>query len=547
MAKKRFIIIILLFLIFNLSSSITAQSELAMSIRNHLIVITEYKGAFPKDEHVRFYQELMEFYDKRHHRSIWFNKNTSQEKVDALVQEIQNSYQHGLNPDDYHLKHINDCFKDQNLLEKNCVDKMALLDILLTDAYLSLASDYLNGKINAEIIVDDYDYQDDQLKAQKLLEFLLQKNNVSKTLNAQLPNSKNYHQLKDKLYLYRDSGKITAWPKIKAGETLAINSRGDRVKDLIDNLAARKYINKSLLDFKDKFNYQVQEAVVKFQKANGLKADAYVGAKTLEQLNISLEDRIKQIIINLERWRWLPEKLEKRYIYVNIANYKLKLYDDDKIIMEMKTIVGREQRSTPVFSDQINYLVLNPYWYVPKSIAVEDLLPKIKNDYKYLKENNFSLFEYTGNNKLEEVDPAAVNWLKVDEDNLNYLIRQNPGENNSLGRVKFMFPNKFSVYLHDTPGRYLFSQNQRSFSSGCIRIEKPVDLAEYLLKDQEKWDRETIVKEMTKDKEKIIYLKKPIKIYLQYNTAWVDSSGILNFREDIYNRDKKVIKEYFRK
>jgi murein L,D-transpeptidase YcbB/YkuD len=213
--------------------------------------------------------------------------------------------------------------------------------------------------------------------------------------------------------------------------------------------------------------------------------------------------------------------------------------------MEMKTIVGQEQRSTPVFSDKIKYLVINPYWYVPKSIAVKDKLPLIKKNYTYLKDNNYSLFQYIGNGKLEEVDPADIDWSKINENNFNYLLRQNPGDENALGRIKFMFPNKFSIYLHDTPGRYLFSQNERSFSSGCIRIEKPIDLAEYLLKDQQEWNREKIEAEMKKDKEKTVYLKQPIKIYLQYNTAWVDEFGNLNFREDIYSRDQKIIKEYF--
>jgi murein L,D-transpeptidase YcbB/YkuD len=211
----------------------------------------------------------------------------------------------------------------------------------------------------------------------------------------------------------------------------------------------------------------------------------------------------------------------------------------------MKTIVGQEQRSTPVFSDTIDYLVINPYWYVPKSIAVKDKLPLIKKDYNYLLENNYSLFKYTGNNNLKKIDPAQVNWSEINKNNFNYLLRQNPGDENALGRVKFMFPNRFSVYLHDTPSKYLFSETERGFSSGCIRIEKPVDMAEYLLKDQEKWDRQAIEAEMKKDREKKVYLNNPIKIYIQYNTAWVDSLGNIQFREDIYNRDQKIIEEYF--
>jgi murein L,D-transpeptidase YcbB/YkuD len=537
---------IFLFLIFVFNVNAAAQSELAMSIRNHLIVIEEYEGHFPKDENVRFYQELIEFYDQRHHRSIWFAEEEFKKDPRPLVKEIKNSYFEGLNPSDYHLDLIEDCIYEDSLFSEECLDKRALMDILLTNAYLSLASDYLNGKIDAEIIIDDYNYQAENLEAQKLLSYLTnEKLEISEAITNQLPKTDNYLKLKEKLAYYRDSGKVEAWPQVDSGESLGIGAKGLRVSQLVKNLDARNYLNSESLKFKDQFNQNVRWAVRQFQLDYGLKSDGVVGKKTFAALNIPLEYRIKQLIINMERWRWLPENLGSRYIYVNIADYNLKLYENNQVIMQMKTIVGQEQRSTPVFSDTIKYLVINPYWYVPKSIAVEDKLPLIKNDYTYLRENNYSLFQYIGNNKLEEINPAEVNWSKIDEDNFNYLLRQNPGDNNALGRVKFMFPNKFSVYLHDTPGRYLFSENERGFSSGCIRIEKPIDLADYLLNDQEKWSREKIKEEMKKDKEKTVYLKNPIKIYLQYNTAWVDSFGRLNFREDIYNRDQKIIEEYF--
>ncbi|PTX17880.1 Murein L,D-transpeptidase YcbB/YkuD [Halanaerobium congolense] len=542
--KKILIVFLFMVLIFNLN--VSAQSELAMSIRNHLLVIEEYEGHFPEGENVGFYQELIEFYDQRHHRSIWFGEEKFKKDPKSLIKEIKNSYFEGLNPSDYHLAIIESCINEDSLFSEEHLDKRALMDILLTNAYLSLASDYLNGKIDAEIIIDDYNYQAESLEAQKLLSYLTnEKIEISKAINNQLPKTDNYEQLKEKLAYYRDSGKIEAWSKIELGESLGIGAAGIRVSQLIKNLDARNYLNIEGLKYKDQFNQNVKWAVQQFQLDNGLKSDGVVGKKTFTALNIPLEYRIKQLIINMERWRWLPENLGSRYIYVNIADYNLKLYEDNQVIMQMKTIVGKEQRSTPVFSDTIKYLVINPYWYVPKSIAVEDKLPLIKEDYSYLKENNYSLFQYTGNNKLEEIDPAEVNWPKIDEDNFNYLLRQNPGDNNALGRIKFMFPNKFSIYLHDTPGRYLFSENERGFSSGCIRIEKPIDLAEYLLNDQEKWNRENIEEEMENDKEKTVYLKNPIKIYLQYNTAWIDSFGRLNFREDIYKRDQKIIEEYF--
>ncbi|MFP4022029.1 MAG: murein L,D-transpeptidase [Halanaerobium sp.] len=547
MKRKFLIFIIILFVlsIYNLTAA--AQSELAMSIRNHLIVIEEHAGEFPEGEDVRFYQELSEFYDQRHHRSIWFEDKEFKRDPDSLVKEIKNSYDEGLNPEDYHLEYIEELINEEKLFASESRGQRALLDILLTNAYISLASDYLNGKIDAEIIIDDDNYQADSLEAQNLLELLIEKNDISETLQEQLPETENYSKLKEKLAYYRDSNKVDDWSKIAAGEDLAEKAQGPRVEQLISNLNGRNYLNKANLKTDDYFDQNVKQAVVRFQIDYGLKPDGVVGKKTLEALNISRDQRIKQLIINMERWRWLPEDLGSSYIYVNIADYNLKLYEEKKVIMEMKTIVGQEQRSTPVFSDSIKYIVLNPYWYVPESIAVKDKLPEIKKDNNYLKENNYTLFEYSGNNKLEKVEPEDIEWSEINEDNFNYLLRQNPGDQNALGRIKFMFPNKYSIYLHDTPGRNLFSETERSFSSGCIRIENPIDLAEYLLSDQEKWDRESIESEMEKDKEKTVYLKNPIKIYLQYNTAWVDSLGNLNFREDIYNRDQKIIEEYFNK
>jgi len=543
--KKLFVFLSIFFLLFTFNLNTAAQNNLAMSIRNHLLVIEEYEGLFPEGENVRFYQQLNQFYDQRYHRSIWFEDGNFSRDPEPLIREIKNSYAEGLNPADYHLQYIEECVGDGDLFSDQCLDKRALLDILLTNAYLNLASDYLNGKIDAEIIIDDYNYQPDRLEVQSLLGELLKKEEIDQLLQKHLPKTDNYQNLKKKLAVYRDSEKISDWPQINSGELLAEEAEGQRVTQLINNLSARNYLNPNQIKADDYFDQNVKRAVVRFQLDNGLKTDGVVGNKTLAALNISRDQRIKQIIINMERWRWLPENLGSRYIYVNIADYKLKLYENNQVIMEMKTIVGQEQRSTPVFSDTIKYLVINPYWYVPKSIAVKDKLPLIKKGFNYLKENNFSLFQYTGSNKLEEIDPAKIDWSKINEDNFNYLMRQNPGDENALGRIKFMFPNRFSIYLHDTPGKYLFSETERSFSSGCIRIEKPVDLAEYLLSDQEKWNREKIEAEMTKNQEKTVYLKNPIKIYLQYNTAWVDMQGDLNFREDIYNRDQKIIKEYF--
>jgi murein L,D-transpeptidase YcbB/YkuD len=543
--KIIFLGFLIFLIIFTFNVGADADAELEMAIRDHLIVIKDREGHFPENKYIEFYQELYDFYNSRNHKSIWFGENEFKIKVDPLLEEIEASYHEGLNPDDYHLSFIKETLEIKDIFNNEYRDLRAVTDIILTDAYLKLAAHYLSGKIDPNIIKKDYNLNHDNLEIQKLLSELLSDDNLRQKLKEQLPKSDNYQYLKEKLYYYRDSGKIKSWPKISDGEILAEKASGERVGQLIKNLVARNYLNENYLAKEYYFDENIKSAVIIFQRNNGLNTDGIVGKSTIKALNTSLDQRIKQIIINMERWRWLPEKLGEKYIYVNIADYNLKVYEYNEIIMEMKTIVGKEQRSTPVFSDKIKYLVLNPYWYVPESIAVEDKLPLIKEDIDYLKDNNYSLFKYTGNNNLEEIEAEDVDWEEVDEDNFNYLLRQNPGDNNALGRVKFMFPNKFSIYLHDTPSRSLFDENARGFSSGCIRIEKPIDLAEYLLRNKEDWSREKIVEEMKKDKQKTIYLEEPYPIYLQYNTAWVDDLGALNFREDIYNRDSRLIQTYF--
>jgi murein L,D-transpeptidase YcbB/YkuD len=539
------LIFLLFIIIFTFSISAEADARLSMAIRDHLVVIEDRKGHFPENEYVEFYKELNDFYTNRHHKPVWFDENEFKRDIKPLLSEIEASYYEGFNPKDYHISLIKESLASQELFNNDSKNQKAVLDILLTDAYLKLASHYLSGKIDPNIIKEDYNLSHDNLESKKLLSDLLEEKNLQQSLKSQLPESDKYQYLKEKLYNYRDSGKIESWPKISEGEILAEKARGDRVGQLVKNLDARNYLAEDYSNKDNYFDKNIKTAVIKFQKNHGLKTDGIVGSSTLKALNIPLARRIEQIIINMERWRWLPEDLGEKYIYVNIADYNLKVYEKNEIIMEMKTIVGKEQRSTPVFSDQIKYLVLNPYWYVPQSIAVVDKLPLIKEDINYLNDNNYSLFKYTGNNQLKEIKAEEVDWKKIDEDNFNYLLRQNPGDNNALGRVKFMFPNKFSVYLHDTPTKSLFDANARGFSSGCIRIEKPIDLAEYLLRDQEEWNREKIQEEITKDKQKTIYLKEPYTIYLQYNTAWVDQYGFLNFREDIYNRDSRLIETYF--
>ena len=464
-----------------------------------------------------------------------------------LIAEVKRSREEGLNPADYHADSLTALLKKYNSKEPEKFDDLYLLDILLTDAYFTLAGDYLLGKIDPETLEFETQFyiEKNNMDFMSYLNMALKNKNIEGSLQTLLPGFEQYSDLREKLKEFCRKKSVSEWSYIPPGELLAVGASGRRVELLRQNLLAHGYsIGGDASD--DYFDKNLEKALMEFQSDYGLTTDGILGNNTVRELNINLDDRINQITVNLERLRWLPDSLGKNYIYVNIADFSLDVVENSKKVMEMKVIVGNDQRSTPVFSDRIRYVVLNPYWTVPKTIAVEDKLPLIKKDISYLAENNYRLFKYR-EGSLVEVDPADIEWKNIDKDNFNFIIRQDPGDNNALGRVKFLFPNKFSVYLHDTPNRGLFDHSERSFSSGCIRIEKPLELAQYLLRDNPEWTKEKIDKELQKNKEKYITLSSPFTIHLQYSTAWVGEEGKINFRKDIYGRDAKLKESFFKK
>jgi murein L,D-transpeptidase YcbB/YkuD len=283
------------------------------------------------------------------------------------------------------------------------------------------------------------------------------------------------------------------------------------------------------------FDETLREAVQRFQTRHGLIADGVVGAKTLTELNVPVSERIRQLAASLERCQPLPSLLEPRHILVNIADFTLKLYEDGELRLSMPVIVGKTYRQTPVFNGRISSLVLNPAWEVPHSIATKDLLPKIKKNPGYLRKSAIRVF--LGWNPGTEIDSAGVDWTSLSPSRFPYRLRQEPGPANALGRVKFLFPNPYDVYLHDTPSRDLFQKDDRTFSSGCIRLARPLELAVYLLQGTPLGSMEALTAAIASDKTQSIPIPSPIAVYMAYMTAWVDRDGTVQFRRDIYNRD----------
>jgi murein L,D-transpeptidase YcbB/YkuD len=307
---------------------------------------------------------------------------------------------------------------------------------------------------------------------------------------------------------------------------------------LRQRLAAEGFLANLGADDQLLFDDDVEKALKKFQAQNGLETDGILGTQTLQALNISADQRVRQITVNMERWRWLPQSLGDRYILVNIASFNLDVIEQETPILNMRVVAGRSYRKTPVFSDKITYLVINPYWGVPDPIAKKDILPKVKKDINFLINQKIRVFEGWGAN-TKEIDPNIIDWSTVSETNLRYRFKQDPGSQNALGRIKFMFPNQFDVYLHDTPSRELFAKARRDFSSGCIRIEKPVELAEYLLKNHPDWPPEKIRSALSGSDVSVQTVKLPeaVDIHILYWTVWLGKDDLIHFGVDIYDRD----------
>jgi len=315
--------------------------------------------------------------------------------------------------------------------------------------------------------------------------------------------------------------------------------RSKRIRLVRERLAVVGYALYGSADDPEYFDDRLDNAVRQFQERHGLEIDGIVGRNTIAELNVTAGERARQIMVNMERWRWLPRDLGERHLLVNIANFEIRIFEAGDQVMSMRAIVGRDYRRTPVFTDLMTYLVINPYWNVPNSIAVKDKLPVLKENPGYLAENNMKVFEGWGAD-APELDPDTIDWEDFTEETFPFRLRQDPGPANALGRIKFMFPNKFNVYLHDTPARALFDQTVRTFSSGCIRIEQPLELAEYLLRADPGWSRPAILAAIDRSEEQTVRLPEPIRVYILYCTAWVDDDGSVQFRRDIYERDAAV-------
>ena len=541
-------IILTIFFVIGQFQGVFAQT-LSQQINDLLRNRIEAAGAPPRiavgEEVLHASVMLPLFYERRMYSPAWSNTDGPLPTAEVLIGEIHKSDREGLRPDDYHLGEIEEMLKvihqDQKRKSTPNPGMLADLDLLLTDAFLIYGSHLLAGKVDPEKIDAEWIANRREKDMAQVLEKALSSMQIEETLKTILPSQPGYKRLRDALAHYRNIAQKGGWPVITEGPKMQKGDRGERVVLLRNRLIANSNLESRREGDQELFDDGLEQAVREFQKRHALSIDGIVGDATLKALNISAEERVRQIELNMERWRWLPEQLGERFILVNIANFELDVFENGQKVMGMRAVVGRHYRRTPVFSDRMTYLVLNPYWHIPTNIAQLDILPQIRKDPDHLAKLKIKVFQGWGA-EANEIDPETIDWSEVKVKNSGYRFRQEPGPMNSLGRVKFMFPNKFNVYLHDTPSRKLFAKSQRAFSSGCIRIEKAIELAEYLLRSDPNWTKEKILAEIDKDVEKTISLPEPILVHLLYWTAWADEDGSVQFRDDIYARDNLLDK-----
>jgi murein L,D-transpeptidase YcbB/YkuD len=356
-------------------------------------------------------------------------------------------------------------------------------------------------------------------------------NRVAESLAELLPSHPQYTRLRDALRRYREIQQQGGWPMLPASLTLKPGQESDQVPLLAKRLAITGDYTGSAGDGDTVYTPALQEAVKRFQRRHGLADTGTIARATIAQMNVPVERRIDQISLNLERWRRLPRDLGRRYVLVNIPEYRLEVWDGATVPLSMRVVVGKKDTPTPIFNDQMTYLVFAPYWNVPADIASKETIPSVMKDSAFLNKTNMDVLDRSG----RVVDPDSIDLSRAGE----YRFRQRPGGKNSLGLVKFMFPNQFNVYLHDTPAGSLFARATRSFSHGCVRIAQPEQLAEYVLRDQPEWTPDRIREAMHGREQKTVKLREPLPVYLGYWTARVSADGLLQFRDDLYNIDAR--------
>ena len=490
---------------------------------------------------------VISFYEDRDYEEVWSNNGKINDLAEEFLEEIEAVKYDGLNPQDYNLAQINEFFEEiqnkRRILKPKSTPELVDLDLLMTDAFFKLSHDLEVGKISSQSQDSYWKLEAKEAKANynELLQEIADGEDIQDGLASLYPKMDMYTKgrevLKD-LYEKHEEDTLT-WQQVSFDQSLKVGDVHQSIPGLRERLQFWGFLDEYETEDEQLFDSTMWEGLKRYQMENGMNPDGAIGDLTTEFLNNSTEKLIEIASVNMERMRWMPEiEWDKELVLVNIANYQLDYLTEGDTALTAKVIVGKEYNESPVFTAPMSYIVFSPYWNIPPSITNGEIIPSVQKNGNYLSEKNMEVVSNSG----EVVNPKSVSWSGKDADNFPYRIRQKPGGSNSLGLVKFMFPNDYNIYIHDTPARSLFARETRALSHGCIRIQNPDKFAKILLKDDQ-WTDEKIHAAMNQDNEEVVQLDRKVPVLLLYLTFWADENGEGHFRPDIYNRDAALIKE----
>jgi murein L,D-transpeptidase YcbB/YkuD len=507
---------------------------LSDEIRNRTEQIRSGSSLTVEGETVSSVIVLPALYERRDFAPLW----TEPMAIDQLFTAIDSIGTDGLDSRDYHPAVLNVLRQRLTDSAQNTPSLTADYDILLTDSLIRLGYHLLAGKVDPEKLDANWNMSQSIGDLDTILEMAdaIETARVLQLLEQLRPQHPVYANLKDVLARYRAIQQQGGWKSVPNGPTLKRGDSDPRITDVRRRLAVSGELDESALPSKY-FDDTLEQAVKAFQINHGLDPDSAVGPATLAAMNVPVEDRIDQIRVNLERARWVLHNLPEKFVLVDIAGFDVRLMRDGQTSWNTRAQVGRPFRKTPVFRDRISYLEVNPTWTVPPGILRKDILPSIRKDPDYLNRMDMQVLTVNG----DPVDAAAIDWSLYPGNRFPYMIRQRPGPNNALGRIKFMFPNKHAVYLHDTPSRDLFGRSARAFSSGCIRVQHPFDFAVLLLDDPD-WTVQRLEEIVANRKTTRVSLSNPVTVILLYWTVNTPDDETVIFKKDIYERDSAVLK-----
>jgi len=467
------------------------------------------------------------FYTKREFEPFWIGNQT---KLQGLTTIIGEAELHGLPSSRYPFEELS-----QAIFETD-PSQQAKLELMATEAFLLFAQDVSGGILNPSMIDTNINVSPRRKETDRLLAALTESLNINLFFRNLFPKSNEYKSLRDELKNLREASLNESWGDlVPTDAVLAVGMTHDNVPFLRKRLSKMGY---PVYEFHSRlFDEQLNDSVKRFQEYHGLNPDGVFGKRSIEAINVPAKTRLIQVIVNLERMRWNNEDRGAEYVLVNQPNFNAYFKSGNEKVWQSRVVIGLPSNQTAEFNDTMTHMVVNPTWHVPKSIAVEEYLPLIQSDPNFLTDNEMVLM-VRGTDTI--IDSNLIDMQAFTPDNFPFLIKQIPSNINALGLVKFMFPNKFSIYMHDTPMKDLFFKDERTFSHGCIRLQEPFQFAYSLLRDQEANPESKFQEVLEKAEETYINLSRKIPVYITYRTAFFDEFGQIHYRADIYGRDALV-------